>query len=250
MAGTAVLGRLTWLVAEVVEIVDENPTVRSIVLDCPGWPGHLAGQHIDMRLTAEDGYQAQRSYSIATPTDEERVTITVETVDDGEVSPFLVEELRLGDRIEIRGPIGGYFVWRPTMSSPLLLVGGGSGVVPLMAMLRGRLHSGSTVPVHYLASARTRERLIYFDESTRISGADETVTVVHTLTRSHPADWTGPTRRIDREMLEVPGFMPTESPDVFICGPTGFVEFVAATLVDIGHEPGRLRTERFGPTGG
>jgi ferredoxin-NADP reductase len=250
MAGTAVRGRLTWLIAQVIEIVDENPTVRSIVLDCPGWPGHLPGQHIDIRLTAEDGYQAQRSYSIATPADGERVTLTVETVDGGEVSPFLVEELRFGDRIEIRGPIGGYFVWRPTMSSPLLLVGGGSGVVPLMAMLRARSQSASTVPVHYLASGRTRERLIYFEESTRISDSDGSVVVVHTLTRSHPDGWTGPTRRIDREMLEVPGFMPTESPDVFVCGPTGFVESVAATLVDIGHEPGRVRTERFGPSGG
>lgn len=250
MAGTAVRGRLTWLVATVVEIIEENPTVRSIVLECPGWPGHLAGQHIDIRLTADDGYQAQRSYSIASPADDERVTITVETVEDGEVSPFLVTELIVGDRIEIRGPIGGYFVWRPTMSSPLLLLGGGSGVVPLMAMIRERVRSESTVPVQYLASARTFERLIYVDELSRVSSSDETVGVLHTLTRSHPDGWAGLTRRVDSEMLAIPGFMPEDSPDVFICGPTGFVEAVATILVDMGHEPGRLRTERFGPSGG
>ena len=208
MAGAAVRGRLTWLVAKVADIVDENPTVCSIVFDCPGWTGHLAGQHIDIRLTAEDGYQAQRSYSISTPDDGERLTITVESVDDGEVSPFLIEELLVGDRIEIRGPIGGYFVWRETMTNPLLLVGGGSGVAPLMAMLRTRIQSGSNVPVHYLASARTPERLIYFDELSQIADPDETVEVVHTLTRSHPDGWVGPTRRVDRAMLTVAGFSP------------------------------------------
>lgn len=250
MAGAAVRGRLSWLVGKVAEIVDENPTVRSIVLDCPGWPGHLAGQHIDIRLTAEDGYQAQRSYSISTPGDGERLTITVEIVDDGEVSPFLVEELLVGDRIEIRGPIGGYFVWIETLANPLLLVGGGSGVAPLMAMLRTRMQSESGVPVHYLASARTADRLIYYEELVHIAESDEDVEVVHTLTRSHPDDWKGPTRRVDRDMLTVPGFSPAEIPDVYVCGPTGFVEHVAATLVDVGHEPGRLRTERFGPSGG
>lgn len=250
MAGTAVRGRLTWQVATVAEVIDENPTTRSIVLECPDWPGHLAGQHLDIRLTAEDGYQAQRSYSMAAPTDGRRVAITVETVAGGEVSPFLVEEVLVGDRVEVRGPIGGYFVWRSTMASPLLLVGGGSGVVPLMAMVRERVRSGSNVPVHYLASARTDERLIYYEELRRVADSEETIEVVHTLTRSRPVGWSGLDRRVDRDMLDRPGFMAADGPDVFICGPTGFVEFVAATLVDLGHEPGRLRTERFGPSGG
>lgn len=250
MAGAAVLGRLTWLVGNVVDLIDENPVVRSIVFEVPGWPGHLPGQHLDIRLTAEDGYQAQRSYSIAAPAREERVTITVELVSDGEVSPFLIEELRLGDRIEIRGPIGGYFVWDPSATRPLLLIGGGSGVVPLMAMVRARQQTGSTVPVHYLASARSHDRLIYFDEIDRVADADEGVSAVHTLTRSHPDAWNGPTRRVDSEMLAVVGFLPADAPDIFVCGPTGFVEAVSQILVTIGHEPDRIKTERFGPSGG
>lgn len=250
MAGAEVRRRLTWLLAKVAEIVAENATVHSIVLDCPGWPGHLAGQHIDIRLTAEDGYQAQRSYSIATPEDGERVTITVEVVDGGEVSPFLVEDLLIDDRIEIRGPIGGYFVWRETMSRPLLLVGGGSGVVPLMAMMRARARAARPVPVLYLASARSVDRLIYFDELREIAKSDPSAKVVHTLTRTAPSDWKGPTRRVDREMLTVDGFSPNDSPDIYVCGPTGFVENVAAVLVEEGHDPGRVRTERFGPSGG
>lgn len=250
MAGAAVRGRLTWRVARVTDLIEENPTVRSVVLDCPGWPGHLAGQHIDIRLTAEDGYQAQRSYSVATPSEGKRVTITVEFVEGGEVSPFLVEDLRVDDRIEIRGPIGGYFTWRETMTNPLLLVGGGSGVVPLMAILRARVRSASDVPVFYLASARSFDRLIYFEETGAIAKGDGAISVVHTLTRSHPTDWAGPTRRVDEEMLTMAGFSPTDTPDVYVCGPTGFVEHVAATLVEGGHAPGRVRTERFGPSGG
>lgn len=250
MAGAEVRGRLTWLLAKVTEIVVENPTVRSIVLDCPGWPGHLAGQHIDIRLTAEDGYQAQRSYSIATPEDGERLTITVEIVDGGEVSPFLVEDLLIDDRIEIRGPIGGYFAWRETATEPLLLVGGGSGVVPLMAMMRARVRADRRVPVFYLASARSVDRLIYFDELVEIAESDPDATVVHTLTRTAPSHWDGPTRRVDREMLAVDGFSANDTPDVYICGPTGFVEHVAAVMVEEGHDPGRVRTERFGPSGG
>jgi len=250
MAGTEVRGRLSWRVARVADIAEENPTVRTIVLDCPGWPGHHAGQHIDIRLTAEDGYQAQRSYSIATPTEGERVAITVEVIDGGEVSPFLVEEVLVDDRIEVRGPIGGYFIWREAMTNPLFLVGGGSGVVPLMAMMRARMQSTSRVPVLYLASARSADRLIYFDELARMAKVDHSVAVVHTLTRSHPPDWKGHTRRVDQEMLAVPGFSPPDFPDVFVCGPTGFVEHVAGILVESGHDPGRVRTERFGPSGG
>lgn len=250
MVGATVRGRLTWLVAEVAELIEENPRVRTIVFDCPGWPGHLAGQHIDLRLTAEDGYQAQRSYSISAPTDGERVAITVELVDDGEVSPYLVDQLIEGDLIELRGPIGGYFVWRDVMTSPLHLVGGGSGVAPLMAILRTRVDSGSRVPVRYLASARTADHIIYSEELNRIARKHEMVEVVHTLTRSHPNGWNGLTRRVDRDMLTAPGFLPSDRPDVYVCGPTGFVEVVADTFVEMGHDPVRVKTERFGPSGG
>lgn len=209
----------------------------------------MPGQHVDLRLSDGEGYEAQRSYSIATPEDGERVTITVELVDGGEVSPFLIDELREGDGIELRGPIGGYFVWASSSSHPLFLVGGGSGVVPLMAMMRARRQAGSNAPAHYLASARSDDRLLYFDELTEIARTDPRTTVVHTLTRSHPDDWKGPTRRIDREMLSPPGFQASNEPDIFVCGPTGFVESISQVLVEIGHSPGKVKTERFGPSG-
>jgi ferredoxin-NADP reductase len=250
MAGAAVRRRLTWSVARVVDLIEENPTTRSIVFEVPGWEGHAPGQHVDIRLSDGEGYEAQRSYSIATPVDGEKVTITVELVDDGEVSPFLIEELREGDGIELRGPIGGYFVWTPSTSHPLFLVGGGSGVVPLMSIMRTRRQAGSTTPVHYLASARSFDRLLYFDELGDIAVADPAVSLVHTLTRSHPDGWTGPTRRVDREMLSPPRFEAEDEPDIFVCGPTGFVESVSQVLVEIGHDPQKVRTERFGPSGG
>ena len=250
MAGAEILGRLTWTVAEVVETHDETPRVRSIVLDCPGWSGHLAGQHVDIRLTAEDGYQAQRSYSIATPEEDTRVTITVELVDDGEVSPFLVSELRLGDRLELRGPIGGYFVWEPARRGPLQLIGGGSGVVPLMAMVRARVAGESRADVAYLSSSRALDDILYREELGALADSDPSVTVVHTLTRSHPDGWAGPTRRVDRSMLEEVLGEPVADAWTFVCGPTGFVEAVATHLVDMGYEPARVRTERFGPSGG
>ena len=170
MAGTAVLGRLTWLVAGVVELVTETPRVRTIVLDVPGWPGHRAGQHLDVRLTAEDGYQAQRSYSIASPPGEP-IAITVEVLDDGEVSPYLAEELRVGDEIEVRGPIGGYFVWEPGGGEPLLLVAGGSGIVPLMAMIRQRAATGDHTPTRLVYSSRRLEEVIYADGARRAEGS-------------------------------------------------------------------------------
>jgi len=249
MAGTAVRRRLSWSTAEVVELIDENPRVRSIVLTCPGWEGHSPGQHVDIRLTAEDGYQAQRSYSLAEPADGERVVITVELVRDGEVSTFLVEELRVGDVIELRGPIGRYFVWEPSHGGPLQLIGGGSGVVPLMAMLRHRVREGDQTPVRYLSSARTHDDLLHRVELDDLSNTDPGITVVHTLTRSHPPEWDGPTRRIDREMLEEHAWPADENPLCFVCGPTGFVETVSSTLVEMGYDPGRVKTERFGPTG-
>jgi ferredoxin-NADP reductase len=248
MAGAALPGRLNWLIARATEIIEETERVRSIVLDCPGWPGHLPGHHIDIRLTAEDGYQAQRSYSIARPADGERVVITVELVDEGEVSPFLIEDLRIGDQIEIRGPIGGYFIWEPSRGGPLELIGGGSGVVPLMSMLLTRVQAGSDVPVRYLSSARSHEDLIYRSELESISSEAKGVEVQHTLTRSKPPDWAGLEGRVDRVMLARLAWPSFSRPLCYVCGPTGFVEAVANSLVSLGHQPSRIKTERFGPT--
>jgi ferredoxin-NADP reductase len=250
MAGAEVRRRLNWLIAEATRFIDETARVRSIVFECPGWPGHLPGQHIDIRLTAEDGYQAQRSYSIAAPSDGETVVLTVELVEGGEVSPFLSEELRVGDRIEIRGPIGGYFVWEPSRGGPLQLIGGGSGVVPLMAMVRARARAKSEVPVRYLSSARTHDDVIYRSELETLSSEEHGIEVLHTLTRSHPPGWTGPTRRVDRDLLAQHVWPADLKPLCYVCGPTGFVETVASTLVELGHQPDRVKAERFGPTGG
>jgi ferredoxin-NADP reductase len=250
VAGTAVLGRLTWLVAEVAETAEETPRVRTLFLEVDGWPGHRAGQHLDVRLTAEDGYQAQRSYSIATPADGSRVTITVERLDDGEVSPYLTDVLVVGDRVELRGPIGGYFVWVPDRGGPLGLIGGGSGVAPLMAMLRARVAAGSDVPVRLLCSWRSADDVIYADELNAIATDAEGVAITHTLTRSAPEGWTGRRGRYDRESLASLAWPADLQPLTYVCGPTGFVEAVASVLVDLGHDPARVLTERFGPTGG
>jgi ferredoxin-NADP reductase len=248
MAGAALLGRLTWQAAEVVDVITETPRVKTLVFDVPGWPGHRAGQHVDIRLTAEDGYRAQRSYSISSAPDGTRIALTVERLDDGEVSPYLTDELRPGDRIELRGPVGGYFVWEPARGGPLLLVAGGSGVVPLMAMLRVRSVAGSDAEARLLLSSRSWDDVIYRDELDRLNGNG--VRVVHTLTRSQPADWTGYARRADAEMLAEVGPAPEERPRVYVCGPTPFVETVAEALVGLGHDPQAIKTERFGPTGG
>jgi ferredoxin-NADP reductase len=242
--GTAVLGRLTWLAATVAEIRPETPRVKTLVLDTPGWPGHRAGQHLDVRLTAEDGYQAERSYSIAASTPG-RVELTVERIDDGEVSPYLTAEAVPGDQIELRGPVGGYFVWNSDPGGPALLIGGGSGLVPLMSMIRQRAADGDDVPTRLLYSARTWADVIYRDELERPAAGLE---VVYTLTREQPEGWTGYARRVDRELLaEV---APEEAALTFVCGPTPFVETVAQGLVDLGRDPLRIKTERFGPTGG
>jgi ferredoxin-NADP reductase len=242
-------GPLKWILGEVVDLATETPRVKSIVLDVPGWPGHRPGQHVDVRLTAEDGYQAQRSYSIASAPEDGRVTLTVERIEDGEVSPFLVDELRERDRFELRGPIGGYFVWEAGTGGPLLLVGGGSGVVPLMAMTRHRAAAEEGTPARLLYSARTLEDVIYREELAELAARGDGFEVVHTLTRARPAGWTGYDRRVDAEMLAEVGFHDPGA-IAYVCGPTGFVETVASALVDLGHEPGRIRTERFGPTGG
>ena len=248
MARAAVLGRLTWQIAEVVDVVDETPRVTTIAFDVPGWPGHRAGQHVDIRLTAEDGYQAQRSYSIASAPDGTLVELTVERLEDGEVSPYLTDELRPGDQIELRGPIGGYFVWEPSQGGPLLLVAGGSGVAPLMAMIRVRDAAGSDAETRLLLSSRGWDDVIYRDELERLGGHGLTLT--HTLTRSQPQGWAGYARRVDAEMLAEVGPRPAEQPLVYVCGPTPFVEAVAEALVQLGHEPHRVKTERFGATGG
>ena len=248
MAGTAVLGRLTWRVAELVDVVVETPRVKTLVFDVPGWPGHRAGQHVDVRLTAEDGYQAQRSYSIASAPNGTLVELTVELVDDGEVSPYLTDELQAGDRIELRGPVGGYFVWEPAQGGPLLLVAGGSGVAPLMAMIRAREAAASDAATRLLLSSRSRDDVIYRDELERRAGGG--LTVVHTLTRSQPPGWAGYARRVDAEMLDEVGPGPAERPLIYVCGPTPFVETVAEALVGLGHHPQAIKTERFGPTGG
>ena len=247
MARTALLGRLTWQLAELVEVVAETPRVKTIVFDVPGWPGHRAGQHVDIRLTAEDGYQAERSFSIASARDGSRVALTVQRLEDGEVSPYLTDELRPGEPIELRGPIGGYFVWEPSDGGPLVLVAGGSGVVPLMAMIRTRAAAGDNTETRLLYSSRSRDDVIYRDELERLSGNG--LSVVHTLTDSQPLGWTGYARRVDAEMLADVGPRPADRPRVYACGPTPFVEAVAGSLVRLGHDPLAIKTERFGPTG-
>jgi ferredoxin-NADP reductase len=239
---------LNWQVGTVLELVEETPRVRSIVLDLPGWPGHRAGQHVDVRLTAEDGYQAQRSYSIASAPEDSSLVLTVQRLTDGEVSPYLVDELRIGDELELRGPVGGYFVWDPSFGGPLLLVAGGSGIVPLRSMLRHRGATGSTVAVSLLCSARSIATLIYHDEIMKIAAQDG-VDVTVTLTDEQPAGWRGYGRPVDPDMLAEAGWPPGDHPLAYICGPTGFVEAAATALVALGHDPGRIRTERFGGTG-
>jgi ferredoxin-NADP reductase len=228
-------------VAEVTEKVTETPRVRTLALDVPGWSGHRAGQHVDVRLTAEDGYQAERSYSIASAPGEP-LALTVERLDDGEVSPYLVDDAMTGDKFELRGPIGGYFVWEPDgATDPLFLVAGGSGIVPLMAMLRVRRNARSTVPAKLLYSSRTIDDVIYSEELETV-GAD----VVQTLTRAQPPGWHGYARRVDFALLREVAYPPEDNPRIFVCGPTSFVETVAEGLVALGHRPGRIRTERFG----
>jgi ferredoxin-NADP reductase len=246
MAGTAVRRRLTWQLGTVGSLTDETAAVRTIRLDVPDWPGHRAGQHLDVRLTAEDGYRAERSYSIASAPGEP-VEITVERLDDGEVSPYLTEELRTGDDLELRGPIGGYFVWEPADGGPLMLLAGGSGIVPLRAMLRHRERTGSNVPVRLLYSSRSWEDVIYRDELGR---AADGVQVIHALTRRQPPGWTGYARRVDAQMLAEVAWPADQAPLAYACGPTSFVEAVASGLVGLGYPAQRIKTERFGATGG
>lgn len=226
------------------EVVRETPTASTLVLEVPGWPGHRAGQHLDLRLTADDGYTAQRSYSISSAPEDPGLAVTVERLDDGEVSPYLVDEAQAGDDIEVRGPVGGWFVWTADQGGPLQLIGGGSGLAPLISILRHRRHAGSDAEARLLLSARGPQDVLFAGE------LDTLVRPTITYTRESPPGWTGYTRRIDRAMLEEMAIPPDRGPRVFVCGPTGLVESVAADLVALGHDPSRIRTERFGATGG
>jgi ferredoxin-NADP reductase len=243
------LGRLSWRLANVVEVRPETDRVVTLALEVPDWDGHLPGQHVDVRLTAEDGYRAERAYSIASSPDEGRIELAVERLEDGEVSPYLAGELRPGDQLELRGPVGGYFVWEPGRGGPLLLVAGGSGVAPLMAMVRYRAATGREVPARLLYSSRTVEDVIFRGELERLADAGDGLAVTHALTRAQPPGWAGYARRIDAVMLEEVGWRPGERPLIYVCGPTRLVEAVAGDLVALGHDPVRVKTERFGPTG-
>jgi Flavodoxin reductases (ferredoxin-NADPH reductases) family 1 len=244
------LERLNWQIGHVIAMRNENERTKSLLLSVPHWPSHQAGQHIDLRLTAEDGYQVERSYSIASPPEEQRqIWLTVVRVDDGEVSPYLVDELRVGDGVELRGPIGGYFVWNATMRGPLLLIGGGSGIVPLMAILRHRAAIGSTVPVRLLVSWRSPADVIYRDELVQLVQNNPNLTIYQTFTRTPPVDWTGYHRRIDVALLQEVVWPVVRSALTFVCGPTPFVETAAAGLVTLGYAAPRIKTERFGATG-
>src|SRR5262245_40226126 len=247
---------ISWQLATVVGTMIETPRARTLLLEVPGWPGHRPGQHVDVRLTSEDGYQTERSYSISSPPEGSRIALTVERLDDGEVSPYLTDVLHVGDQLELRGPIGGYFVWHVALGGPLLLVAGGSGVVPLMAMLRHRAivfwsaaRVGHDVPARLLYSARRWDDVFYRNELTRLAKNDETFEVAFTLTREAPQGWNGFRRRIDRMMLAEIAWPPGERPHVFVCGPTSLVESVAGEFVELGHDPALVKTERFGPSG-
>lgn len=242
---------MIWRLGRATRLIVETARAKTLVLSVPGWTGHRAGQHVDVRLTAEDGYQAQRSYSIASaPEDGDQVSLTIERIADGEVSPYLVDVLADGDQLELRGPIGGYFIWNVDMGGPLLLVAGGSGICPLMSMIRHRAAQGSRVPTRLLYSSRSLEDVIYKVELDQLAGRADGLEVFHTLTRSHPAGWKGYTRRIDANMIAEVGFAPDQRPLCMVCGPTALVEAVATALVELGNPPDRIKTERFGPTGG
>ncbi len=239
---------MRWLVATVAETIPETVTAATLRLDVTDWPGQQAGQHVDVRLTAEDGYSAQRSYSIASRPGAERLELTIVRIDDGEVSPYLTTVLETGDQFEMRGPIGGYFVWDAADTHPVLLVGGGSGVVPLMAMLR--LHTALDHPgeMHLIYSVRTQRDILYAKELAEVASPRRTVTI--TLTREADTSWSGRRGRVDDRLLSESGWPPAAQPHCYICGPTPFVEAVADALVTAGHQPVNIKAERFGPTGG
>jgi ferredoxin-NADP reductase len=247
MARAAISRRLNWRVGTVTEIRQETPSIRTLFFDVPDWPGHLAGQHVDVRLTAPDGYQAQRSYSIGSAwTEGGKVELTVQRLDDGEVSPYLTDDVEVGDHFELRGPVGGWFVWRETQTAPVLLIGGGSGVVPLMAMIRKRSLAGTKQPFRLIYSVRTPEDICYAEELRRRVRDDAGLDVRYVYTRKTPDGWPDPPKRIDVATLNTYGWPPEFVADTFVCGPTSFVETAADIMIALGHEPRRIRTERFG----
>jgi ferredoxin-NADP reductase len=250
VAGATVLGRLAWYVATVVEGRQETDTARTLVLSVPSWPGHDAGQHADVRLRAADGYTAVRSYSIANAAQNELVELTVEELADGEVSPYLVRRIAPGDPLEIRGPVGGWFVWRPALIEAVQLVAGGSGIVPLMAMIRTRSAAGLGSPFRLIYSVRAPESVIYAAELRRRAAEDQGLKIAYAYTRATPAGWSKPPGRINAAFLSEAALSAAQNPACYICGPTGFVESVAALLEQAGYDPRRIKTERFGPTGG
>ena len=249
MAGAAVLGRLTWRVSTVTSVRGETATARTIALNVPGWPGHRAGQHVDVRLTAADGYSAQRSYSIASAPDGDQLELTVQLLADGEVSPYLAQVVAAGDPLELRGPIGGWFAWDPA-PVPVLLVAGGSGVVPLMAMIRARAATGTGSPFRLVYSVRGPDDAFYAAELAERQRGDDGLHVAYVYTRTTPPGWPVPPGRIGAGALTAQEWSPDRNPAVFVCGPTGFVETVANLLVNAGHDPRTIKTERFGPSGG
>jgi ferredoxin-NADP reductase len=249
MARAAVSRRLTWRVATVTEVREETPSARTLVLDVPDWPGHLPGQHVDVRLTAPDGYSTQRSYSIASAWGEDgKVELTVQRIEDGEVSSYLTDVLKPGDPLEFRGPVGGWFVWRPAQTAPVLLLAGGSGVVPLMAMIRARGAVRGRQPFRLIYSVRTPADTLYPAELARRVRDDPGLDVRYVSTRATPPDWPDPAGRIGVATVNTYGWPPDFGPDCYVCGPTAFVETAADILVALGQDPKRIRTERFGGT--
>ena len=250
MAGAALLGRLAWYTATVLERREESKTARTLVLEVPQWPGHDAGQHVDVRLRADDGYTAVRSYSIANAAQDERLELTVEELPDGEVSPYLVETIAPGDRLEIRGPVGGWFVWKPASEGPVQLVAGGSGIVPLMSMIRTRARTRNHAPFRLLYSVRAPEAAIYAAELERSALEDAGLGVTFAYTRAAPPGWLRPASRIDAALIADVAFTAQRAPQCYVCGPTPFVEAMARLLGEAGYDASRIKTERFGPTGG
>lgn len=233
-----------WLVGTVIETKQQTPSARSIVLDVPGWKGSTAGQHVDVRLTAEDGYTAVRAYSLASTGPSQTVELAVDKLPDGEVSPYLVDEVREGDQLEFRGPLGRWFVWKPDITAPVQLIAGGSGVVPLLAMVRAHAASDSTAKFRLLYSVRSPDDVFYADELAALASDKLEITFVYT--RTAPEGWPVPAGRVSKELLATATFPADVSPAVFVCGPTGFVEAVATWLVELGHDPVSVKTERFG----
>ena len=238
-----------WRVGAVLALHDETATARTITLTVPGWPGHLAGQHVDVRLTAADAYSAVRSYSIASAPNRDRVEITVERLPEGEVSPYLTREVAVSDSLELRGPIGGWFVWRAEQTEPIQLVAGGSGIVPLMAMIRTRAAAGNHAPFRLLYSVREPEATLYREELEALSSRNSPVTVTYAYTRTTPVGWCRPPGRIDAALIASTTWPASLAPTCYVCGPTSFVETAASLLIACGQKPDRIRTERFGPTG-